>query len=285
MPDTEARLNERPGQPLAVVIGAGGMAMAIARRLGASYRLLVADLDGAHLDRQVSALGREGHDVTGLVCDVTDPGAVHAVAEAANKAGPVRALAHVVGLSPSMADALSILRVNLVGPTLIARAFFELAQPGTAAVFIASLAAHLGPLPGAAADAADEALAPDLLERVSAAAERPITSGEAYQISKFALIRMCERQAQKWGERGARIMSLSPGLIATPMGAREFEAQPSKHRLLELIPLRRQGTMVEIADAVEFLLSDRASFISGVDLLIDGGLAAAIRHSSPSQHD
>ena len=275
----QARTNVRPGQPFAVVVGAGGMAMAIARRLGGSYRVLLADRDGAHLDRQVAAMRKEGHDATGVICDVTSSSAVKALAQAADQAGPIRALAHVVGLSPSMAEAAEILRVNLLGATLVADAFFELAQPGTAAVFIASLAPHVSDVPEALKDAIEDPLAPDLVRRVEAAAEGPITSGLAYQLSKFALIRMCQRRAPQWGAKGARIMSISPGLIATPMGAREFEAQPGKRRLLEMTPLGRQGTMVEITDAVEFLLSDRATFISGVDLLVDGGLAAAVRHS------
>jgi NAD(P)-dependent dehydrogenase (short-subunit alcohol dehydrogenase family) len=129
--------------------------------------------------------------------------------------------------------------------------------------------------------ALDHPLAPDFVERVEEAVEGEIPSTLAYQLSKAALIRMCQQRAAAWGERGARIMSLSPGLIATPQGAREFEAQPEKHRLLELTPLRREGTMIEIADAVDFLLSDRASFISGIDLLVDGGVAAAVRHRVP----
>jgi len=96
--------NLRPGQSLAVVVGAGGMAMAIARRLGVSYRLLVADRDGSHLNRQVETLRHEGYDATGFTCDVTNPLAVGGMAETASRTGPPRALAHVVGLSPSMAD-------------------------------------------------------------------------------------------------------------------------------------------------------------------------------------
>lgn len=275
----DARPDPQPGRTLAVVVGAGAMAMAIARRLADSHRVLLADRDGEHLDRQVAAMRDEGHDASGIVCDVTDSAAVQAMAAAARQAGPVRALAHVVGLSPSMADAPAILRVNLLGPVLVADAFTELAGPGTAAVFIASLAPHLSAPPDPLTRAIEEPLPPDFVQRVEAAAGGEITPGLAYQLSKFGLIRMCQHRAPHWGARGARIMSLSPGLIATPMGARELEAQPGKRRLLELTPLRRQGTMAEIAEAADFLLSDRASFISGVDLLVDGGLAAAARHS------
>src|SRR5579875_51444 len=104
------------------------MAMAIARRLGVSYRLLLADRDRPHLEEQVERLRLEGHDANGVVCDVTDPVAVSGLAEAARDAGPIKALAHVVGLSPSMADGPTILRVDLLGAALVADAFEELAQ-------------------------------------------------------------------------------------------------------------------------------------------------------------
>ncbi len=274
--------NERTGQALAVVVGAGGMGMAIARRLGNGHRVLLADRDAGHLERQVAALRGEGHDARGAVCDVVDPAAVGALAREAAAAGPVKALAHVVGLSPSMADGPTVLRVNLIGPTLVTDAFTGLAGPGMAALLVSSLAAHLAPLDPALLAALDEPLAPDLVETVQAAIGGELTSSVAYQISKAAVIRMCQARAAAWGARGARIVSLSPGLIATPMGAREFEAQPEKHRLLELTPLGREGTLVEIADAVEFLLSERASFISGIDLLVDGGLGATVRSALPA---
>lgn len=271
--------NRRMGQALAVVVGAGGMAMAVARRLGNVHRVLLADRDAGHLERQVAALRAEGHDASGVVCDVVDPVAVQALADAAAARGPVKALAHVVGLSPSMADGPTILRVNLIGPALVADAFQGLAGTGTAALFVASLAAHLVPFDPPLLAALDDPLAPDFVERVEKAIGCELTSSLAYPLSKAALIRMCERRAAAWGARSARILSLSPGLINTPMEALELDKQLEMHQMLDMTPLQREGTMVEIADAAEFLLSDRASFISGVDLLVDGGLAAAIRHA------
>jgi NAD(P)-dependent dehydrogenase (short-subunit alcohol dehydrogenase family) len=277
MTDAAMSANHRPGLPLAVVVGAGGMAMAIARRLGDSYRVLLADRDAEHLERQVIALRSEGHEVDGITCDVVEPDAVRRLAAAAEQSGPVRALAHVVGLSPSMADGATVLRVNLVGPTLVADAVVELATPGTAAVFVASLAGHLVELTPEETAALDEPLTPDFPDAVAAASRGELDGAKAYQLSKAALVRMCRDRAAAWGARGARIVSLSPGLIATPMGALEFAAQPEKRRLLPLTPLGREGTMVEIADAVEFLLSDRASFITGIDLLVDGGISTVLR--------
>lgn len=275
--------NGRPGQELAVVIGAGGMAMAVARRLGEHHRLLVADRDGEHLERQLIALRSEGHDAVGCVCDVADAQAVTLLASQVAADAPLRVLAHVVGLSPSMADWRTILTVNFIGPTLVDNALLPLARRGTAAIFVASLAGHTGPDWTRILPLLDDPLSPDFLESVEAALDHAMDPSLAYQLSKFALIRRCQQRAAAWGARGARIASVSPGLIATPMGALEFKAQPAKFDLLRQTPLGREGTMLEIADAVEFLASERASFISGTDLLIDGGVTAALLHHERSE--
>lgn len=274
--------NVRPGQALAVVIGAGALGMAIARRVGATHRVMLVDKDEKRLDSQVEAMQQEGHDATGVLCDIVNEASVDQLAVAAAKAGPVRTLVHVVGLSPSSGDSAAILRVNLLGPTLIANSFFELAQFGTAAVFITSLASHTGDVAPEVTAVLDDPQVSDWLERVKSALGGDVDPGHAYQLSKYALLRMCQREAPRWGTKGARITSLSPGLVATPMGAQEYERNPAKYRLLEATPLGREVTMIEIADAVEFLVSDKASFISGVDLLVDGGLSAALRYPPPT---
>lgn len=269
--------NHRPGLTLAVVVGAGAMGTAIARRLGASHRLLVADRDGDHLEQQIAALRSEGHDADGVVCDIVDRLAVEKLAAAAGASAPLRAVAHVVGLSPSMAEGERVLEVNLIGPTLVADAFLGLARPGTAALFVASLAGHQPDITPELAAALSDPLSPDFVDRVKQAIRTDITPVVAYQLSKWALINMCQQRAWDWAERGARIVSVSPGPIATPMGTLELERQPEKVELLKRMPMPREGTVIEVADAVEFLLSDRASFITGTDLLVDGGAAALVR--------
>ena len=179
-------------------------------------------------------------------------------------------------LSPSMADWRTILAVNWLGAMRIERAFHTRAGQGSVAIFISSLAAHAPPPEPEAIALFDAGPLDDAIARLEAA-----TAGhepaDAYRLSKFAMNRMCRRRAAAWGARGARIVSLSPGLIATPMGALEFKGSPGKVALYEKTPLAREGTMIEIAAATEFLASDAASFISGTDLLIDGGLSAALQ--------
>jgi NAD(P)-dependent dehydrogenase (short-subunit alcohol dehydrogenase family) len=267
----------RSGLPLAVVIGAaGGMGAACARRLGQAHRVLLADRDEDAATRIAEQMAADGQEAEAAACDVTDPASLDRLFERAATLGGVRSLAHVVGLSPSMASGNRILDVNLAGAARTAAAALPLMTAGSAAVFISSLAAHGAP-PGADMTAVlDDPLAPDLLERIGAVNGGEPDPRSAYQLSKFGLNRMCRHLAAPWGARGARIVSLSPGLIRTPMGDLEFGAGPQKLELLARTPLQRQGSLVEIADALEFLLSDRASFINGTDLLVDGGIAAAL---------
>lgn len=267
-----------PNQPLAVVIGAGGMGRAVARRLSQHHELLLVDKDPARLESVGAALRDDGAHAHTAVCDITDPTSVQALAGTVARIGPLRTLAHVAGLSPSMADWRTILRVNLLGPTLMADAMLPLTQPGSAAIFVTSLAAHLQSVDAAVLQVLDDPLTEGWLDTLTQTLGGEPTTPQAYTLSKAALMRLCQRRARAWGERRARILSVSPGLIATPMGRLEFQ-NPQKRALYQQSPLARQGSMDEITDAIEFLASDRASFISGTDLLVDGGIAAAVRHS------
>ncbi len=269
--------SERADLPLAVVVGAGAMGMAVARRLAQQHRLLLIDINGSHVEAQASAMHSEGCDVSSLVCDITDSASVHGLAAEVERKGGLGVLAHVAGISPSLGSFRTIMAVNLRGAALVEKTLFPLTRPGSVAILIASLAAH-GVSP---ADDVIKVLRDPLADDLAGRLERVLGSGLAtpqlaYAYSKWALLQLVRRSASSWGARGARILSLSPGLIATTQGAIEFQKSEGKRRLYEHTPLQREGTMLEIADAVEFLASTRASFISGIDLLVDGGLSAAL---------
>ncbi len=273
--------NERPGLPIALVIGGGGMGMSTARRLGQSHRVVLASQSAKENVQREAALREDGIDAVAVRCDVTDPASVAELKEFVAQGGPLRTLAHVAGLSPSAGDWCELFSVNLIGTALMERACLELATQGTAAVFVSSSAGHLAVPPSPEILAVlDDPLTPGFfgrLDRLIVAEEQ--TPLQAYRLSKHALNRMCRRRAPAWGAKGARIVSMSPGPIATPMGAREL-AGPSrdvKLNLMRQLPIAREGTMVETADAIEFLASDKASYITGIDLLVDGGLVAATR--------
>ncbi len=269
--------SEREDLPLGVVIGAGTMGMAVARRLAQRCRVLLADIDGARADAGADAMRGEGCDARALACDVTDPAAVAALAERVGELGGLGTLVHVAGLSPSLGDYAGIMRVNLTGVALVAEALLAHARAGSAAILIASLAAHnFRPSDEAIAVLRDPA-APDLPARLAAViGAEAATPQMAYVHSKWGILAYARRKAAAWGAKGARIVSLSPGLIATSQGALEFEKSAGKRAMYDRTPLAREGTMLEVADAVEFLASARASFISGTDLLVDGGLAGAL---------
>lgn len=264
--------SSRPDWPLAVIFSVGGLGLAIARRLGQRQRLLLVDRDAAALKLAGARLADEGHDVVVAAADVTEPAEVVQLARRVSDLGPLRVLAYVTGISPNGGDWQTIMKVNLVGAKLVERAFLPLAGEGTAALFVSSAAAHVPPVPSQAThNALADPLADDFLERLHAAESHDISSLGAYLLSKRGLNGMVRDQAWEWGQREARIVSLSPGPINSPMGRFENERSPIKAEQLKYMPLRREGTMLEIADAAEFLTSDRASYVTGTDLLVDGG--------------
>jgi NAD(P)-dependent dehydrogenase (short-subunit alcohol dehydrogenase family) len=270
-------MNAGPRDQLAVVIGAGGMGMAVARRLAQRYRVLLADIDQGRASDGATQLQDDGGQAIGCKCDVTDARAVERLSKEIERLGGFRALVHVAGLSPSAADFESIIRVNLVGVAQVAGSLLAVASNEAAAVLISSLAAHNFTPPADIAALLNDPRDLRLAEKLQAALGKGRNTPEtAYQLSKWGVNSFVRRNARAWGERGARIVSLSPGLIATPMGALELKARPSKQRLLAQSPMQREGSMHEIADAIEFLVSDKASFISGTDLLVDGGIGAVL---------
>jgi len=272
---------ERTDLPLAAVIGGcGGMGLACARRLGQRHAVMLVDIDAERLEIVAAELRRENHVVLPIVCDVSSSDSIASLAATIAAKGRLRAVAHVVALSPSMADWRRIMDVNLVGAANMADALLPLMEKGGAAVFVSSIGGHMGQYDKALLTTLDDPQSPDFMSALVRVLGREPNTVESYCLSKLGLMRMCRRLALQWGGAGARILSLSPGFIASPMGLREAREQPQRQLLVERTPLARQGTLIEIADAMEFLCSDRASFISGTDILVDGGCAAA--HEYPA---
>jgi NAD(P)-dependent dehydrogenase (short-subunit alcohol dehydrogenase family) len=265
-----------------IATGAGrGMGLACAERLAAGLvdTLLLVDRDEASLTAACDRLSGGPSKVEPVVADITDPAALADLAGRVRAAGPLRAVAHAAGISPTMADWRRIFTVDLVGTARLADALRPLAVEGTAMVCFASMAGHMaGSHPDPAVDAAvDDPLADDLLDRLSRALGPAIEdTGLAYMWAKRGVHRLVRREAVRWGEVGARVCSLSPGIIDTPQGRQEADAHAVMAEMVTRTPLRREGRADEIAAVVAFLLSDEASFLTGTDILVDGGVCAAL---------
>jgi NAD(P)-dependent dehydrogenase (short-subunit alcohol dehydrogenase family) len=252
-----------------VVIGASsGMGRAVARRLAPRGPLLLADRDH---DGAKTVAAELGGDVTTIRCDVTDDGDVETLATAADRLG---ALVLTAGLSPHMGAGRTILAVNLLGADRVLRAFEPILEPGSAAVCFASMAAHLIPADPAVDALIDHPESPTLLDDL-AALGLVDHSGLAYAVSKRGVIRLVQRRAALWGAAGARLLSLSPGIIDTPMGRLEDGHEPAMADMVTASPLARQGHADEVAAVAAFLVSTEASYMTAVDVLVDGGTVSA----------
>jgi NAD(P)-dependent dehydrogenase (short-subunit alcohol dehydrogenase family) len=266
------------------VIGVGGMGHAIARRLSAGKTVLLADNNGAVLASLAESLSADGHHVETRSVDISSPESVHTLAEFAASLGTVTQMAHTAGLSPSQASAKAILAVDLLGTALVLEEFGEVIAPGGAGVVIASMAGHMFPPLTADQEHALAHTAPrELLELEFVSPEKVIEPGFAYGIAKQANHIRVRAASAHWGKRGARINSISPGIISTPMGQQEL-ASPVGDGMRAMIAMSatgRLGTPEDIASATAFLLGPDASFITGTDLLVDGGVIAAIKAGTP----
>jgi len=253
------------------------MGLAVTRRLAERHLVYVADIDGDAAQQTATALRREGASAIAVQADVTNDQSVTAMMEVIRtNSGTLKTLAHVVALGPSSAPYDVLLSVNLAGAARVVEACEPVMRPGGAAVLIGSVGAHMVKPDEAMAAALDEPLHPDLVTRVLAAFGSEPGGVAAYSLAKNGMMRMSRRLAPVWGQTEKRITTISPGFIATDMGAREFVANPAKHDFMKRMPIPRLGSVIEIADGVEFLASDRASYITGCDLLIDGGMSAVL---------
>jgi NAD(P)-dependent dehydrogenase (short-subunit alcohol dehydrogenase family) len=265
-------------QDVLVVTGSGGMGVAVARRLGSGRHVLLADVDEGALDTSAAALHAEGLDVTTCTVDVGRADSVADLAATATALGRVGTVVHTAGLSPVQASPAAIVRVDLVGTALMLDVFGRTIASGGSGVFVASMAGAMAVLDPelerrlATTPAADLSGLPELSdEALGDAAAAYVTAKRANQLRVRAA-------ATTWGLRGARVNSLSPGVIATPMGDAEL-AGPTGAVMRQMIsgsPTGRIGTPHDVAGAVAFLAGHDAGFVTGTDLLVDGGAVAAM---------
>lgn len=267
-------------EQVVVVIGAGGIGQAIGRRQGTGRTVLLADLNPGNLRAAAQSLEAGGHSVITHAVDVSSRESIHAFVGAATEKGDVVNVVHTAGLSPVQASPQAILAVDLVGVALVLEEFGRVIARGGAGVVISSMAGHMIP---ALAPEADHALAftpaDDLLGLPLLSPDAVPNSGAAYALAKRANHLRVQAEAVAWGDNGARVNCISPGIILTPLARDEMSGPgaASYQAMIRQSAAGRVGTTDEVAVAASYLLGPDAAFITGADLLIDGGVIAAIR--------
>ncbi|MBL8080909.1 MAG: SDR family oxidoreductase [Anaerolineales bacterium] len=270
-----------------VLIGAGAIGQAIARRISVGKHLLIADVSEANAKAASDLLSSIGYQVSTQFVDVSSREAVHALAVTATGLGDVTGVIHTAGLSPTQASPQAILKVDLYGTALVLEEFGQVIAAGGSGVVIASMAGHMSPPFGWEQDAllaqtpTDELLSLPMLQP-----DQVPDSGRAYMISKRANSLRVQSAAVQWGERGARVNAISPGIIYTPLAKDEMTGPNAAgyQRMIELCAVHRGGTPDEVGAAAALLMGSEGTFITGSDLLMDGGVIAAMRFGALARH-
>ncbi|GKZ30062.1 hypothetical protein AbraIFM66950_007670 [Aspergillus brasiliensis] len=261
-----------------VIIGAGGMGLACARRVGYGRRIVLGDFSDAVRKETLTILKNEGHDVLEYMVNIADYNSVQSFAQNAARAGRLEAVVHTAGVSPVTSGPRQLYEIDLLGTAHVIEAFYEVLVPGTSMVCIGSIANH-HPQPMSLELKRHLATAPrdQLLQHSELNLDAPASeSHTAYSISKHGNLQRVRQMARPYGLKGARINLVSPGIIATPMGNQELGG-PSHNLMMGLIDqsaMRRLGTPDDIANTVAFLTSRNSSYITGTDILVDGGTVA-----------
>jgi NAD(P)-dependent dehydrogenase (short-subunit alcohol dehydrogenase family) len=261
-----------------VLIGTGSIGQAIARRVGAGRHVLLADLRQENADAAAKTLDDAGFQVSTATVDVSSRASVHALAEQASALGDIHGVIHAAGVSPTQASPETILKVDLYGTALVLEEFGEVIARGGSAVVIASQSGHRLPSLSVEENAAlattpvEELLGLPMLQLGQVK-----DSLHAYQLSKRGNSLRVAAEAARWGKRGARVNTISPGIIITPLANDELKGPrgPGYRRMIELSAAGRAGTPDEVGTVAALLMGPDGGFITGSDFLMDGGVTAA----------
>lgn len=261
-----------------IVTGAGQIGMAIARRMGYDKKIVIGDKIVEHAEQMARIMSDAGFDIVPIEMDLASRDSITNLIKKAQSFGNITMLVNAAGVSPSQASIETILQVDLYGTAVLLEEVGKVIQPGGSAVTISSQSGHRLP---ALHIEEDEQLAmtpcEELLNLKLLKPENIRDTLHAYQLAKRCNEKRVMAEAVRWGKRGARINSISPGIIVTPLAIDEFNGPRGDFykNMFEKCPAGRPGTADEVANVAELLLSARASFITGTDVLIDGGATAS----------
>lgn len=263
-----------------LVIGAGSIGQAIARRVSAGKHVLLADLHQANADAAAKVLSDAGFETSTTSVDISSRASLEALVQTATSLGEVTGVIHAAGVSPSQAPPEVILAVDLHGTAMILELFGEVIARGGSCVVISSQSGHrLGALSAEEDDALATTPADELLSMPMLRPDRIKDSLHAYQLAKRGNVLRVKAEAVRWGERGARVNAISPGIVITPLARDELTGPRGEgyRRMIELSPVGRAATPDEVGHVGALLMGPDGAFITGSDILMDGGVTAAYR--------
>lgn len=261
-----------------ILTGAGQIGMAIARRMGYGKKLIVGDKKAENAQNIAEIMNKAGFDVLPMEMDLSSRTSIQEMIREGQKYGDIAMLVNAAGVSPSQAPIESILKVDLYGTAVLLEEVGKVIAPGGVGITISSQSGHRMPQLTLQEDEllactpAEELLSLDILQP-----ENIKDTLHAYQMAKRCNEKRVMAESVKWGKRGARINSISPGIIVTPLALDEFNGPRGEFykNMFAKCPAGRPGTADEVANVAELLMSEKGAFITGADFLIDGGATAS----------
>lgn len=265
-------------QDVILLTGAGQIGLAIARRMGHGKKIVVSDKNINNAQTVTKIMAEAGFDAVAVEADISSRKSILNMIAAAQKYGEIAMLINAAGVSPSQASVETILKVDLYGTAVLLEEVGKVIKAGGTGVTISSQSGHRMAALGAETDEqlavtpAEELLQLEVLKPANIK-----DTLHAYQMAKRCNVKRVMAEAIKWGLKGARINSISPGIIVTPLALDEFNGPRGEFykNMFAKCPAGRPGTADEVANVAELLLSQQGAFITGADFLIDGGATAA----------
>lgn len=261
-----------------ILAGAGQIGMAIARRMGYGMKIVIGDKNIKNAETISDIMNKAGFDTIALEMDLSSRESIKCMIAEAQKYGDITMLVNAAGVSPSQAPIEAILKVDLYGTAVLLEEVGKVIAEGGTGVTISSQSGHRMP---ALTPEQDRMLAitptEELLSLPMLQPENIENTLHAYQMAKRCNVKRVMTEAVKWGERGARINSISPGIIVTPLALDEFNGPRGDFykNMFAKCPAGRPGTADEVANVAELLMRPQGAFIAGADFLIDGGATAS----------
>lgn len=261
-----------------ILVGAGQIGMAIARRMGYGMKIVIGDMNKTNAEAIAKTMNEAGFDAVPVEMDLSSRSSILALIAEAQKYGKISMLVNAAGVSPSQASIETILKVDLYGTAVLLEEVGKVIKPGGVGVTISSQSGHRMP---ALTPEEDEQLATTPTEQLLSLdilhPQNIRDTLHAYQMAKRCNVKRVMAEAVKWGERGAKVNSISPGIIVTPLALDEFNGPRGDFykNMFAKCPAGRPGTADEVANVAELLMSSKGAFITGSDFLIDGGATAS----------